>query len=69
MANEARHIQPVGTKRGAYSKLNPQFAEIVDYFCSFEEDVARIIRFLNSQFSIKRNAVSLLPSKERTYVF
>ena len=42
MANEARHIQPVGTKRGAYSKLNPQFAEIVDYFCSFEEDVARL---------------------------
>jgi len=37
MTNEAKHIQPVGSKRGAYSKLNPQFAEIVDYFCSSEE--------------------------------
>jgi len=42
MANEARHIQPVGAKRGAYSKLNPQFAEIVDFFCSSEEDADRL---------------------------
>ena len=41
MANEARHIQPTGTKRGAYSKLNPQFAEIVDFFCS-SEDAAKL---------------------------
>ena len=42
MTNEARHIQPVGAKRGAYSKLNPQFAEIVDYFCSSEKNAARL---------------------------
>ena len=42
MANEAKHIQPVGAKRGAYSKLNPQFAEIVDFFCSSEEDAERL---------------------------
>ena len=42
MANEARRIQPIGAKRGAYSKLDPQFVEIVDYFCSSEEDAARL---------------------------
>ena len=42
MANEARHIQPVGAKRGSYLKLNPQFAEIVDFFCSSEEDADRL---------------------------
>ncbi|MBQ9325051.1 MAG: hypothetical protein IJ246_04705 [Clostridia bacterium] len=42
MANEARHIQPIGAKRGTYSKLNPQFAEIVDFFCSSEEDADRL---------------------------
>ena len=42
MANEARRIQPIGAKRGAYSKLNPQFVEIVDFFCSTEADAARL---------------------------
>lgn len=42
MANEARRIQPIGAKRGAYSKLDPQFVEIVDFFCSTEADAARL---------------------------
>ena len=42
MANEARHIQPLGAKRGTYSKLNPQFVEIVVFFCSSEAEAARL---------------------------
>ena len=32
MANEINLITPPGAIRGAYSKLNPQFKEIVDYY-------------------------------------
>ena len=51
MINEPRHLQPIGTKRGAYSKLSPQYLEIVDYFCYFDENVARL-----ADSSIRRSA-------------
>ena len=51
MINEPRHLQPIGTKRGAYSKLSPQYLEIVDYFCYFKENVARL-----ADSSIRRSA-------------
>ena len=69
MANEARRIQPIGAKRGAYSKLNPQFVENCGFFLFYRSRCCEIIRFLNSQFSIKSNTVSLLPSEEGAYVF
>lgn len=37
MANEINLITPPGAIRGAYSKLNPQFKEIVDYYCSLDK--------------------------------
>ena len=51
MISEARHIQPNGAKRGAYSKLNPQYLEIVDYYCRFEENAAKL-----ADSSIRRSA-------------
>lgn len=42
MTNEANHIKPKGSLRGAYSKLNPQYSDIVDFFCSSDEITSRL---------------------------
>ncbi len=42
MTNEANHINPKGSLRGAYSKLNPQYSDIVDFFCSSDEITSRL---------------------------
>ena len=32
MVNDSKCLKPIGSQRGAYSKLQPQYSEIIDYF-------------------------------------
>lgn len=42
MTNETSHIKPKRVIRGAYSKLNPQFVDIVDFFLSSDEVTSKL---------------------------
>ena len=53
MVNDSRFLTPIGSQRGAYSKLLPQYSEIIDYFIS-----SQIRKDSLSNRSILRSAIA-----------
>ena len=59
MVNDSKFLTPIGSLRGAYSKLQPQYSEIIDYFVS--------IQILKG--SLSNNSVSNLARAGSVFLF